>query len=836
MLNLKKGLALVLAAATAFTFAPVANLGNAVQAEAADKIADTDATQISLVTGETKTLSIADFSKISGVPDGATATAVIKDKSIATFTNVSINGTTSPSAIQNTDTAVGLTYDKNSPSTFTITAGAEAGSTTLTLTVNNKNGAIATQTITISVEEAIQNLDFGSKGNLSFTQTADNTFTGDVDSGKQYATVTVKGKNLSVSDANSYTWKYTAKSSDTKVATVSSESGNVTTPTNADGDTLASLQISPKAAGTTSVTVTVTKEKAGKSTSVATGVITVKVQDSRDTLSVKYDADRNGKDVEAKVAVKPDEKGLDSYTGNATSGIGSDYWQYKGTNSSTSLALKRTVGQRLYLDTVSNKTAKLNVTDSMGRAYKFRIEEGGITGSAMFQVDNTGLLTVTPNADDRYNSDSVYVVVSVDKTTVDNKTVAGLEVWIPVTVYKRDTVSLEVKEGTKSLGKTVGGAANSDTAFDALPTVYLSLKDKTTADLDLVTNSGAEFATGVVNDWQDENKASDKVSYSNGKLTALKAGKAVVTVSVRNNNNTYGSASVRFAVVVVTKNAANKITAPAEITLTKASNTQTIAATTTYKSTQDTLSFDIVDALNSDKAVTSNDITVDAKTGKVTYTSSNSGTAYVRIQGKETSEALAPNAAYVTVHYSADKDASTLKVTSDKKLDLKVGETSQIVASGTAITYASSDDSVASVDASGKVEAKAAGAAIITVSSPADDTHVAGQEYVTVLVSQEGEITAKPAKVTGLKVSNKKGAYVSVKWTSQGKNINYRIWKKVGNGKWVGKNVAGSKATLSVKKGAKVQVKVKAYVKDANGKTTWGPTATKAKTFKTDKK
>ena len=52
MLNLKKGLALVLAAATAFTFAPVANLGNAVQAEAADKIADTDATQISLVTGE----------------------------------------------------------------------------------------------------------------------------------------------------------------------------------------------------------------------------------------------------------------------------------------------------------------------------------------------------------------------------------------------------------------------------------------------------------------------------------------------------------------------------------------------------------------------------------------------------------------------------------------------------------------------------------------------------------------------------------------------------------------------------------------------------------------
>ena len=37
MLNLKKGLALVLAAATAFTFAPVANLGNAVEAKAASE-------------------------------------------------------------------------------------------------------------------------------------------------------------------------------------------------------------------------------------------------------------------------------------------------------------------------------------------------------------------------------------------------------------------------------------------------------------------------------------------------------------------------------------------------------------------------------------------------------------------------------------------------------------------------------------------------------------------------------------------------------------------------------------------------------------------------------
>lgn len=91
------------------------------------------------------------------------------------------------------------------------------------------------------------------------------------------------------------------------------------------------------------------------------------------------------------------------------------------------------------------------------------------------------------------------------------------------------------------------------------------------------------------------------------------------------------------------------------------------------------------------------------------------------------------------------------------------------------------------------------------------------------------------SKVTGLKVANKKGAAVSVSWTKQGTNVLYRVYKKVGSGKWVAKNVAGTKTSLKVKKGAKVTVKVKAYKKTDAGKTVWGPKATK-KTFKTDKK
>jgi len=97
------------------------------------------------------------------------------------------------------------------------------------------------------------------------------------------------------------------------------------------------------------------------------------------------------------------------------------------------------------------------------------------------------------------------------------------------------------------------------------------------------------------------------------------------------------------------------------------------------------------------------------------------------------------------------------------------------------------------------------------------------------------DTTPVPAKVTGLKIANKKGAAVKVTWKSQGSGIKYRVYKKVGNGDWVAKNVSSSSTSLKVKKGAKVTVKVKAYAKSSSNKTIWGPKATQA-SKKTDKK
>ena len=113
------------------------------------------------------------------------------------------------------------------------------------------------------------------------------------------------------------------------------------------------------------------------------------------------------------------------------------------------------------------------------------------------------------------------------------------------------------------------------------------------------------------------------------------------------------------------------------------------------------------------------------------------------------------------------------------------------------------------------------------------DYSLVGSDYTMLAVKYD--TTPVPAKVTGLKIANKKGAAVKVTWKSQGSGIKYRVYKKVGNGDWVAKNVSSSSTSLKVKKGAKVTVKVKAYAKSSTNKTIWGPKATKA-SKKTDKK
>ena len=92
-----------------------------------------------------------------------------------------------------------------------------------------------------------------------------------------------------------------------------------------------------------------------------------------------------------------------------------------------------------------------------------------------------------------------------------------------------------------------------------------------------------------------------------------------------------------------------------------------------------------------------------------------------------------------------------------------------------------------------------------------------------------------PSKVTGLKVKNKKGAKVTVTFdAATNHNMKYWVQKKIGK-KVSGKSVASNKTTLSVKKGATVKVRVKAYYYDNEGNKHVGKYSA-WKTLKTDKK
>ena len=113
------------------------------------------------------------------------------------------------------------------------------------------------------------------------------------------------------------------------------------------------------------------------------------------------------------------------------------------------------------------------------------------------------------------------------------------------------------------------------------------------------------------------------------------------------------------------------------------------------------------------------------------------------------------------------------------------------------------------------------------------DVHSDG---IKLAVQYTGSANVTPAKVSGLKLKNKKGAKVTVTFSKDNTapTIKYYVQKKV-SGKTSGKSIGSTKTTLSVKKGATVKVRVKAYYYDANGVKHVGKYSS-WKTLKTDKK
>ena len=459
-------------------------------------------------------------------------------------------------------------------------------------------------------------------------------------------------------------------------------------------------------------------------------------------------------------------------------------------------------------------------------------------------ISKNGLVTLK----DANNTPQLYVVVSAipSKAQADNGQKVStyvvpieLSVQQPVQFYVGDSLGYVELESRESTGNVNLRTSRSDEKL------YLSLASnngRKSDKLNIVSNIGDQYVTGYS---EDTSVATyDDTTHT---VTAVKAGTTNIVIKTLSAPDYAGIITATIPVEVNNLDSSNGVSLKG-VSVNKDKPTAKIASTPTVAGTNVVFSRALYKKDSNRPTGYSaiwptdagyGDIDV-SSTGNVTY-SKNNGTVYVRAYAQGDATHNPSTYAYVPVNYGQQAVDTELNVDT-QPIVLDVKDTKQISATastGSSISYTSADPTVASVNANGLVTANKSGYTTVTVTATAPDGKTGDSAIITVIVRGSETITddtVKPAKVTGLKVSNKKGAHVSVKWKSQGKNINYRIWKKVGNGKWVGKNVAGSKATLSVKKGAKVQVKVKAYVKDSTGKTTWGPKATKAKTFKTDKK
>ena len=769
MANFKKGIALALVATTAFTFAPVANLGTPVVAEAASALIKAD--DITLVAGDTKTYTVQD---LAAYADNDTVEVASSDESI-----VAVYKTHASEGVDDTATAQVPATGLKAKDEIKVIAKEKTGTATITVAVAGTNGNKTTETFKVTVEGVA----------ISFNGTAD---------GKDVLTtpVAVKASAEKVvkltaknEDFSGRTITATAESDDANIAVV-----NKVTGADGAGKTAAlvasgannnqyDLYVTGKKAGTTNVTVTVEETVNEKKTVLYTLSFTVNVADAADKVTVTV----NGKDTEntGNAEVKPaDQTILLNNTTNTASisaksafGYGINY-VVKATDPTTGAEVNDATDSRLIIDKNGNITA---VKDSAGNV---------VEGTYYIHVTTTkpGVEANAPANDGVINGVKIPVIVT-------KKAIAGTSLSITIDGVTTENAAVVVNSGKAS--------STPATASD----VILSTKDKTTTNVTVASNVSDAYQNVVVAD-------PTIVKYENGVLTAVKAGTTTVTFAAKNNENTLGTATVTVPVKVVDKFANNAITATG-VSVTKNSPEATITASSTYKTTfgYRLVSYDAT--AKKYVATTDNNIFVNASTGVVTYKKTGlSGTAIVEVSGKETAEAVAPTPAYVTVKYSADKDANEL-VVAEKSVALKVGESAKLNATASkdsAVSFETSDASVATVSEDGVVTAVKAGVAFVTVKAAETENFLSAETIIPVVVTEEAKpvVVAKPAKVKSVKAVAVKGGKVKFSFAKVSKAAGYQVVYTVGK-KTVKKTTTKTALTVKIGKGKKATVKVRAY-------------------------
>ncbi len=262
---------------------------------------------------------------------------------------------------------------------------------------------------------------------------------------------------------------------------------------------------------------------------------------------------------------------------------------------------------------------------------------------------------------------------------------------------------------------------------------------------------------------------------SKGKITAKKAGTAKITVTVRGKN---GKKKTTYMKVKVKA---------------KAKPTPTVVAVTSVTATVSNSQLTVGETAQ----ITANVLPANATDKRLTYASSNTGVATVEQSGKITAKKA--GTANITVTAAGGKYARVSVTVKDKiiaveRITAEILPSTTILKGGTAqitaqvfpenatdksLTYTSSDETVATVDNTGKVTAKATGTATIKAISNGKDTEI------SITVVEEYNITEKDLTITDgndriygkLYAPDKEGTWPTV-ILSHGYNDNYTIFEQ----------------------------------------------------------
>ena len=729
MLNFKKGLALVLAAATALTFAPVANLGSNVTAEAAATIFDKIGDQ-TLTVGDCADygINIPNLSTDAKFSASTSNSSVVKIAAIY-VDNHTVTGGNSKNYADFTDgwsDGNGGVKDVPNGSQIRVFADSlQTGTSTIDIAYTPQGGTTQHKTFTITV-----NAKSDVFGAAKDTSTETNNSTPDANYGL---------------GADKHVYVYTAEDiqDSTKWDTI-----KITDAANGDNYNLKSATI--LSGGSSYVTLgTVTKGTATAPGTASSGNVKIKfIKKGTATLRLQATNLRDNKDRTIDVVINV-------WNADSTMKIGDN----EITNSSdTSDIVKKTitltankpsadigavlddakVGEKLTYAVYSvTKDGLLNNSKKTGADNTLTTAQDTSAQNAYhaMQLHNTvndltvdsstGKVTATANA---LNATEQYYDILVTNNKVTSTT--GKAAWVRVVSIRNTksftTLNVKVDDTTKTQEYTVAAkyAENGDVQDGSdTKSLKLSTKDFSSTPYTATANG----TTAVVPTSSDPSV----VAVENGKLVAKKTGYSVLTFEAKSDVNNYGNATLKLQVTVVDQYIANKIDAE-NINLTLQNKKATIAPSSTPKTTYH-FTMGHADASGKWVEETDSHLTLNKTTGEVTFDGLGTGSAQVQITGDAVNGvAEAPAAKVVTVSYTNVK-VSDLNVTT-KSLALSEKETGSIVATGTALSYTSSDENVATVDSTGTVTAVKAGTAVITVQSKGNDFIAPATDTVIVTV------------------------------------------------------------------------------------------------------